>query len=78
VLLVYVIVALITWIPVLAVFVLKSFAPNTSVFALSMMNSIFLPLRGFTDALAAIYQAWRSRESSLCKQAQQKLNDMME
>jgi len=78
VLLVYVVASLITWMPVLAVFVLKSFYPKDSIFALSLVNAALLPLRGFTDALAAVYQAWRSRESSLAQQAKEKLSSIME
>jgi len=71
---VYVIVFSLTWIPMMTVFVYKQFYPNLSIFFLSLLNAVFLPMRGLSDGLVAFYQAWRSANPVLNQLRVKRLN----
>jgi len=51
----------ITWIPMIGVYLYRQFDPTFNNYFLSVINSIFLPIRGLSDGLVAFYQAWRSK-----------------
>jgi len=58
----YLVVFIITWIPLVAVQMQRILQPDDNVYLRMLVMAIFLPMRGFANALVAFYQVWCGRK----------------